>query len=91
MRVSIVAVGSSDLDDVLDELAAGEKAFARSCAMCAAGQTVVMLSGNCGSSITRTSEEERRPSIRAEAASSDLRVSPSPSAFPGCNCISYTV
>lgn len=83
MRTSIVAVGSLEVEDFLeDELVDGEKAFESNCAMCAAGQTVDMLSGNLESSITSTSAEERRPSVRAEAASSLLRVSPRPSAFP---------
>ena len=80
IRVSIVAVGSVELVDVL--LAVGENADERSCAMLVADQVVVMLSWNLGSSITRTSEAERRPRSKADAASSSLRVSPKPLAFP---------
>lgn len=83
MMVSIVAVGSGEVKPFLEDgLAAGEKAFESNCAMCVVGQVIVMLSGNFESSITKTSEEERRPRRRAEAASSVLRVEPRPSAFP---------
>lgn len=82
IRVSIVAVGSSDDEPFFEELEAGLKAEDNIWAIWSAGQVVVMLSGNFGSSITRTSEAERRPSTVPEAASSCLRISPRPSAFP---------
>ena len=75
-----MAVGSLELADIL--LAVGENADERSCAMLAVDQVAVMLSWNLGSSITRTSEAERRPRSKADAASSSLRVSPKPLAFP---------
>ena len=83
IKVSIVEVGSSD-DELFfeEEFEPGLKAEDRIWATWSAGQAVVMLSGNFGSSITRTSAAERRPSIVAEAASSCLRISPRPSAFP---------
>ena len=84
IRVSIVEVGSSSEEFLFIELAAGLKAEDKMWAILSAGHVVVMLSGNFGSSITRTSEAERRPSIVPDAASSCLRVSPMPSAFPVC-------
>ena len=84
IRVSMVEVGSSREVILFVELAAGLKAEDKMWAILSAGQVVVMLSGNFGSSITRTSEAERRPSIVADAASSCLRISPRPSAFPVC-------
>lgn len=49
-----------------------------------ADQVVVMLSGNwVGESMTKTSEDERRPRVWAEERSSFLRVGPRLSAFPG--------
>lgn len=80
--VSIVEVGASDDELFFDVLEAGLKAEDNKCAILSAGHVVVMLSGNFGSSITRTSDAERRPSIVPEAASSCLRISPRPSAFP---------
>lgn len=65
-----------------DELGMGENAEDKSCAMSMADQVVDMLSSNLGSSMTRTSAADRSPRIVAEAASSSLRVSPRPSAFP---------
>ena len=82
IKVSIVEMGSSDNELFFEELEAGLKAEDNNWAILSAGQVVVMLSGNFGSSITRTSEAERRPSIVPEAASSCLRISPRPSAFP---------
>lgn len=82
IKVSMVEVGSSDDELFFEELEAGLKAEESIWAILSAGQVVVMLSGNFGSSITRTSEAERRPSIVPEAASSCLRISPRPSAFP---------
>ncbi len=82
IKVSIVEVGSCDDELFVEVLEAGLKAEDSNWATWSAGQVVVMLSGNFGSSITRTSEAERRPSIVPEAASSRLRVSPRPSAFP---------
>lgn len=81
MRVSIVAVGSLEVS-LEGVFVVGEKAEERSCAILAADQVAFMPSWNLESSITRTSDAERRPSIDAEAASSFLRVSPRPSAFP---------
>lgn len=75
-----MAVGSLELVDIL--LAVGENADERSCAMLVMDQVVVMLSWNLGSSITRTSEAERRPRSKADAASSSFRVSPKPLALP---------
>ena len=80
----MVDVGSSSEEFLFVELAAGLKAEDNMWAILSAGQVVVMLSGNFGSSITRTSEAERRPSIVPDAASSCLRISPIPSAFPVC-------
>lgn len=82
IKVSIVEVGASDDELFFDVLEAGLKAADNKCAILSAGHVVVMLSGNFGSSITRTSDAERRPSIVPEAASSCLRISPRPSAFP---------
>lgn len=82
IRVSMVEVGSSDDELFFEELEAGLKAEDKIWAILSAGQVVVMLSGSFGSSMTRTSEAERRPSIIPEAASSCLRISPRPSAFP---------
>ena len=87
-KVSIVAFGSSPDSTFLDEtLEAGENADESRCAISVAGHEVVMLSGNLVFSITRTSAAERRPRMLAEAASSSLRTSPSPSAFPSRDCI----
>lgn len=81
IRVSIVADGSEVV--LLGEaFVVGEKAEERSCDMLAADQVAFIPSWNFESSITRISEAERRPSRAPEAASSFLRVSPSPSAFP---------
>ena len=82
-----MAVGSLDLAEVF--LAVGENADERSCAMLFMDQVVVMLSWNLGSSITRTSEAERRPKSKADALSSSLRVSPKPLAFPNTQLYYY--
>lgn len=82
-RVSIVAVGSSEaLVDFLEDEFEGENADERIRETSAAAQVFVILSGNFESSMTRTSEADRRPRIVAEAASSSLRISPRPSASP---------
>lgn len=78
----MVEVGSSDGEFFFEELETGLKAEDNIWAILSAGHVVVMLSGNFRSSITRTSEAERRPSIAPETASSCLRISPRPSAFP---------
>ena len=82
IKVSIVEVGSTDEELFFDVLEAGLKAEVKIWATWSGGQVVVMLSGNFGSSMTRTSDAERRPSIVPDIASSCLRSSPRPSAFP---------
>ena len=82
IKASIVEVGSTDAELFFEVLEAGLKAEDNIWATWSDGQVVVMLSGNFGSSMTRTSDAERRPSIVPEAASSCLRISPRPSAFP---------
>lgn len=82
IKVSMVAVGSSDDGLFFEELEIGLNAEDSNWAILSAGQVVVMLSGNFGSSITRTSDAERRPRTAPEAASSCFRMSPRPSALP---------
>ena len=67
-----------------DVFAVDEKAEERSCAILSIDHVAFMPSWKLESSITRTSEAERRPRSEADAASSFLRISPSPSAFPTC-------
>ena len=88
IKVSIVEVGSTDAELFFGISEVGLKAEVNIWATWSDGQVVVMLSGNFGSSMTRTSDGERRPSIVPEAASSCLRISPRPSAFPAQRSVS---
>ena len=89
MSTSIVAVGASfwpllslTCFLVVAFRALLEKAEDNTSMIFAASHFMVMLSGKAASSITKTSEEDRRPSTVADSMSSRLRVSPRPSALP---------
>ena len=78
-REELTAAAKSGL---VASMSSGAKAEANRCEMRSGSQVVVMLSGKKGESITKTSEEERRPRSTPDLASSRLRVGPRPSASP---------
>lgn len=84
MESNVISTSMVGLGAVFFELPDGRvKAFERRAEILSVAQSVVMLSGKSGESITKTSSSFRRPRRRPLFTSSVLRVAPRPSASPG--------